>query len=44
MKFFVVDVWIAVFNLLSSLGPLPTESSVPAVQEGGSYPESSIAL
>lgn len=35
--------WIALFNL-SSACPLPTESSVPAVQEGGSYPESSIAL
>lgn len=34
---------MALFNLLS-LCPLPTESSVPAVQEGGSYPESSIAL
>ncbi len=34
---------IALFNL-SSLCPLPTESPVPAVQEGGSYPESSIAL
>lgn len=30
--------------LNSALCPLPTESSVPAVQEGGSYPESSIAL